>query len=318
MTEKLKAYSYYLKNFIRGSLKKINSPPIISLLYHRVGNYTDDPQQLSVSVQNFEKQISFLASNFNIASTCEDWSKLDKPTFTITFDDGYEDNLTNALPILEKYKVPATVFITTSFLDDQSWPYSDSLFYYFSKVPKNNSFKVSISNDLFFSNEESYFKLCKIIKPLPALKREEILSEIISSLNISLNDRKLPKSFLTTNQLIRLDSSPLITIGAHTENHPMLSTISKVEQRKEIAQSLTQLENILKKPIRYFAYPYGTRQDYNKDSVDICKELPLDKVYSNFRGHFFHGDSLLEIPRHLVGNWKEETFKKKIKSFLLF
>lgn len=91
------------------------------LLYHRVASLTFDPVSLAVTPETFEKHISFLVRHFSIIPLSELSRQLMTGTLkdnvaSITFDDGYRDNLINALPILEKYNVPATIFVTTGLL----------------------------------------------------------------------------------------------------------------------------------------------------------------------------------------------------------
>ena len=74
----------------------------------------------------FEKQIKLLKTNYNIVSIDElihnlKLKKKEKFLLSITFDDGYKDNLNFALPILEHYKIPATIYMTTRFLDTDVW-----------------------------------------------------------------------------------------------------------------------------------------------------------------------------------------------------
>ena len=90
----------------------------VVLMYHRIGNDNDEPD-MTVSIKNFNNQISYLQKHFNIVSLDEmvniymSNTYLDKDTVTITLDDGFKDNYTDAYPILKKYNVPATIFIAT-------------------------------------------------------------------------------------------------------------------------------------------------------------------------------------------------------------
>lgn len=88
------------------------------LVYHRIADVSCDPHQLCVSPHNFREHLQYLRSRYSVVPLSEIVHDLKAGTLTtgkvaITFDDGYADNLFNALPILEEFKVPATVFITT-------------------------------------------------------------------------------------------------------------------------------------------------------------------------------------------------------------
>ncbi len=104
------------------------------LLYHRIAKVSNDPVMLCVSPENFEKHIIFLKEKYKIIPLLELSNKITNKTLegdelAITFDDGYKDNLTNALPILEKYNIPATIFVTTSQIGEKAsfeWDYGYS------------------------------------------------------------------------------------------------------------------------------------------------------------------------------------------------
>lgn len=88
--------------------------PVLVLMYHRVNDEAGQKLTgLTVSTENFEKQLLYLKKHFQILKLEEDWTPLKKTGVVITFDDGYADNFLNALPLLEKHQIPAAIFITT-------------------------------------------------------------------------------------------------------------------------------------------------------------------------------------------------------------
>ena len=97
------------------------------LVYHRVlpDNQIEEDLNigLAVSCSQFEKQIQLLKKYYSLVSIDEFIKniniKSNKFLVSITFDDGYKDNLTYALPILEKYKIPATIYMSTKFLENR-------------------------------------------------------------------------------------------------------------------------------------------------------------------------------------------------------
>ena len=98
---------------------------VISLYYHRVTNLTSDPWSMAITPEEFENHLKYLSENFKIVGFGDDWSNIEDKAITITFDDGYHDFYSNALPLLEKYKVPATIFISYIFF---STPFTFSNF----------------------------------------------------------------------------------------------------------------------------------------------------------------------------------------------
>lgn len=101
--------------------------PVIILCYHRVADLACDKHELSVSPANFREQIRFLRENYHIVRFDEPWD-YKKMAFCITFDDGYADNLYEALPILKEFEVPATFFITAGFVGGkQEFPWDGGI-----------------------------------------------------------------------------------------------------------------------------------------------------------------------------------------------
>lgn len=122
MKHSLKKLTARLRNFF------ISTGYII--LYHRVADTKNDPHRLCVSPENFREQIKFLKANFRIVPLVQfvmevRSKKLKNKTMAITFDDGYADNLHNALPILQEYNIPATIFLTTGHMGQEGPFYWD-------------------------------------------------------------------------------------------------------------------------------------------------------------------------------------------------
>jgi peptidoglycan/xylan/chitin deacetylase (PgdA/CDA1 family) len=115
---------YWLFNFLKRASNSIQPTGII-LLYHRVAEVTQDPYKLSVSPENFKKQLTYIKSHYNVISLKQLIDDLKNKTLkdkslVITFDDGYQDNFNNALPILEELNIPATIFVTTGYIDTET------------------------------------------------------------------------------------------------------------------------------------------------------------------------------------------------------
>ena len=106
----------------------------------------------------------------------------------------------------------------------------------------------------------------------------------------------------------------LIELGAHTVNHPYLSSLSTEEQRMEILKSKKTIEEQINKPVASFAYPYGTRQSYTSETVSLLKELKFANACSNFRGRIGSRTDLFQLPRFLVRNWDGDEFLQRLKA----
>jgi len=105
----------------------------VILIYHRVINIETDRQLLAVKKENFIRQIKWLKQNYNIISLQElaafisKSKSLPQRSIVITFDDGYFDNFSEAMPILEAMNVFATFFISTNNINSTCEFWWDSL-----------------------------------------------------------------------------------------------------------------------------------------------------------------------------------------------
>ena len=113
---------YYGFSHAKRQIRNMLAPTARILLYHRVAEAGRDPHLLCVSPDNFRAQIKFLKENYKIIPLVKlvhdiRAGKVQRNSIVITFDDGYADNLYNALPVLEEYNAPATVFLVASYID---------------------------------------------------------------------------------------------------------------------------------------------------------------------------------------------------------
>lgn len=232
------------------------------LLYHRVDSLSNDPLNLAVTPEHFDEQLAMLKNKFEIISVLElveriKEKKIKGTELCITFDDGFRDNLTHALPILEKHQVPATIFVTGDAVDNK----------------KN------------FPWDEHYGQNGELL-------------------------------YLSTEELIKLADSPLITIGAHTMSHPRLSDSEPGTQRNEIGASKAFLEEKIKKPITLFAYPFGGYSDIDMNAIRTTKEAGFEAAFLNNQRVAHKGSPLHAVPRILVRNWSAGELKRYLSKFV--
>ena len=315
---KIRHQAYRLRNQIANYL----APPVVVLLYHRVTLLETDPQLLAVSPQHFFDQLLWLKSAYPILRFEDDWSKITKPSIAITFDDGYQDNFREALPILKELEIPATFFISTGYIDQYREYWWDELERMILNLDPPRTLELERSDDAskilwdLQTREDvrrCYSDLHKLLKPLPVETRENILTKLRAwSGSYIARDTHLP---MRLDELQELAHSSLVTIGAHTVQHPQLSALDMSEQSNEILQSKNKLESWLARPIETFSYPFGGVSDYNHDTLKIVKQSEFTKVASNFPGQSHFWKSNFEIPRCIVRDWDIVQFKAAIAHF---
>lgn len=291
------------------------------LLYHRVVDLNYDPQLLCVSLKNFEDQLRFLKKKGKFL-TLEEFTeilsrkgKFPKNSFLITFDDGYLDNYTNALPVLEKLGLQAVFYIATNNINTTNLFWWDELDLIFRKVREN---RISLNHFLTRHKVESldelykfYIHACKTVKHLS--EREELMNEVRSFSPLAESDKK-DYAFLTETDIKKIDGSRSAVIAAHTVNHLSLGHLTKQDQQYEITESVKTLEEITKHKIEHFSFPYGEKIHFNSDTVSICRDLKLKSSAANYLDIVTNKDSVFSFPRFVVRNDSPEILYNKIKA----
>lgn len=296
--------------------------PIVILAYHRVADLEHDPQQLAVSPARFREQIQFLKDNFPIIRLESDSLSAKEPSVIVTFDDGYADNESLALPILEEIGVPATFFVTSGYVDsnrefwwddldrvilgDFSFPESFSLVDDFYSA----SWPTATHNDRI----RLYEDMNVLMKKIDHMSRLSWFEQLYRWAQVGEKGR-IENKTLTVEGLRRLALSPCATVGAHTVTHISLASLPVKEQRKEIATVKQHLESWLSKEVNLISYPFGGKRDYTTETITVVKNHNFVRACSNFPGQVHSWTNPYQLPRNLVRNWSVNSFAQKMNGF---
>ncbi|MDJ1500411.1 polysaccharide deacetylase family protein [Xanthocytophaga agilis] len=214
-----------------------------------------------------------------------------KKLIVFTLDDGYKDNLTQALPVFESFNIPFIVYITNCFPDQTA-----NLWWYTLEEIVQTNTSVHLSNDLQFAcytPEEKWETFTKI--------RELILENKIDCKELDPFSQSASIQTLCMNweEVQQLSKHPLVTIGAHTLNHPVLKNLSLTEATYEISASRDALEGAIHKKIDHFAYPFGEFQQAGHREFSLVQELGFKTAVTTRSGHIFpqHQHHLTALPR---------------------
>lgn len=305
--------------------------PALVLLYHRVTKLDWDPHFLAVSPQNFYEQVDYLrkyCTLLNIEEFYEILSqrkKFPRKAVIISFDDGYADNYHEALPILESLQSQAIFYITTSNIDTNLELYWDDLErIVVSKhiLPpvieieyKNQSIRFDVSTPE--SRHQTYFSICRLLRFSPIPERKRVMEHLHNLTGVPLSGRPSHR-LLTTSEIQAMNRSASAVIGAHTHNHPSLGVLPIELQFDEMITSREILRKITGNPVLHFSYPYGTKQDYNHDSLKVCHKLGFKMVCSNYYGQVHSWTDLLRVPRVLVRDWDRKQFAQYLAKYFRY
>lgn len=318
------------------------------LLYHRVSQLSSDPQWLSVTPQHFAEHLEVLRGQYNLLTLkdlqqglCTD--SMPRKTVVITFDDGYSDNLYEAKPLLERYDVPATVFVTTGKIDGSRefwWDELEAMLLESATLPdrlvfklkdKTYSWKLDAEKTEHTSSEADqrwnvtmksyptplhkvYQELAPVLKGVEESVRESVFQDLSRLAGVPRHVRYTHRT-LRREELIRLEDGGLVEVGAHCVTHSVLALQPSEVQRQELVGSKKTLEEILGKPVSSFAYPFGTLSDYTPDTVEIVRQAGFNCACSNFFGVVGRSSDLFQLPRALVRDWDGDTFAKQLEQW---
>lgn len=291
-----------LKSILTFSSGRRQNQKLIILIYHRVLNEPDFMYSYTVDKEKFNWQMALLASEFNVLSLSDALNLLDSGLLPpravcITFDDGYADNYFNALPILKKYNLPATFFIVSGMLNqDRMWcdDVVEAIRLYPEPVMDLSALGlggVSIAN----RDEKARVALqvVKSVKYLPLSERHarcRAIAGVVADMPT--------KMMLTSGQLKSLCAADGMEIGSHTVNHPILKNMPNAEWQHEILNCKTQLETLLNKPVRYFAYPNGRLyDDYGFEQRDFVEKCGYEAALSTEWRCVSAGTDWFQLPR---------------------
>jgi peptidoglycan/xylan/chitin deacetylase (PgdA/CDA1 family) len=245
---------------------KITGSHVAIMMYHRVATRKDEWSLVStLDPERFESEIRYLCENFSILSLEELYQYLQqgeslKKAVAITFDDGYKDNYLCAFPILRRYRVPATFFLTSGHIGTSRLFWWDRVGYVIHhteirrlQLDELGTYRLETASDRSRANGE-------IINRLECLgedKKNDLIEQLADICKVEIS-AVLGSQLILSWDEVREMSRDGAQFGAHTVTHPNLTSLPLEQARSEILQSKTSIEKELGKAVRFFAYPGGS------------------------------------------------------------
>ncbi len=388
----------------------------VVLLYHRVTRVPFDPQWLAVTPDHFAEHLDLLSRVAHPMSLHEMTRRVAEGTsmdggVVLTFDDGYADNLTEALPLLDgcktvsagcsagapffgysrrvgdglrawksfphpschrmsvlligrdrgdtkngapdgshgcrqmclaplldRFGVPATVFVASGYVGgDREYWWDELERLLFSPValppvlrldmgtetlhvdldetrralPAEHAlWNVTVSHDPT-CRHRLYRTLFDTLRPMEHGQRDAVLTALAAWSGESRTTRDSHRP-LTHDELSALNRHPLVEIGAHTVTHPVLSLMDARQQAQEIVQSKRELEETIGEPVSSFSYPFGTRRDYSEATVQAVRDAGFDRACSNFSGMVTPTVDRYQLPRVIVRDGDGDSLARQL------
>jgi peptidoglycan/xylan/chitin deacetylase (PgdA/CDA1 family) len=273
-------------------LSRVRPRCITVLAYHRVvpdslANASGCRLTFSARQSVFRQQLRILAGATHVipASRLAGWvrgeASLPRNASLITFDDGYRDDLTHALPVLREAGLPCIIYLTTGHIGSQLPLYWD-LVGQGLKQAAPGSRTLPLTGDSRLSPDTVDAVARQWVhkaKELPLGQRNQAVQDLIQALNVSVDPDAFKGLYLSWDEVREMQSFG-VEFGAHTVTHPILATLSEASAKQEIVASKQSVEAALEKRVTSFAYPNGLPGDYTQKHVSMLREAGIDMAFT--------------------------------------
>ena len=251
------------------------------------------PDPCFIDARLFRRQMLYLLENFQVVALAElreaMATRQSRPVAAITFDDGFMNNCSVALPILRELQLPATVFLCTDLVD------SDATIWF---CQVNRAVSESTLSSVIWRGEAFDLSSCsarlaaslriqQAIKqgsPLAVASEVEDVVRALGGTPTHGVDADSPYAMLTSASIAEMLDSGLIDFGAHTRTHAILGRLTPEQQSDEILGSIEAVQRLTSRPCRMFAYPNGTRGDYDGTTLAILSEAGVELAVTAIHG----------------------------------
>jgi len=276
----------------------------VILMFHRVRptTWTADPGA-SVTPETFLAIVHYLRSTgYEIATLDEGLARLEagKPRFAcLTFDDGYQDNHHVLWSLVQQERVPVTIYLTTGYVSGTYpawWLLLEALI---ATRPSLSIDGTVISIVTAPEKTACYAALTKRVPSSPEDARHRVMAWIAQqNVEIAELQRDL---FMNWTMIQEMNADPLIVFGGHTVSHPRLATLSNEAAQREIETCRDDLREVLGKPPRHFAYPFGQSADSGTREADLVRRAGFVSAVRAYGGPVRRGCGAMNLPRIPIG-----------------
>jgi peptidoglycan/xylan/chitin deacetylase (PgdA/CDA1 family)/CelD/BcsL family acetyltransferase involved in cellulose biosynthesis len=288
----------------RIGLDRRREPVLRIVYYHRV-NDEGDAFFPAMPPAEFERQVRYIARHYPVVSLTAGLARLAAggppgPMVAITFDDGYQDNFHHAFPILERYGLKATIFLTTGGIDSRRPLWFEQLALALKRTPLPSlDLELDLPRRLWMRTEAERLASNDVVytflRGLSDAERRLRLAEILPRFEAPAGEERDGR-MLTWDQVRQLKKAG-IDFGAHTVSHPFVSRLTADEACAEICGSKSRIEAELDAPVEHFAYPSGREMDFAPWNKDVLRKAGFRSAVSTLWGVNYPSTDLMELRR---------------------
>lgn len=304
----------------------IDKDNYIIINYHYIRNPSDESRGInSCSIDEFEKQIKYLSDNFKIVSIPEVFKSAQeriKGKFcAISFDDCFKDVYTNALPVMNKYGINATIFLISSVLE-RKLPSAHKLHILLSKFTSReliDKFNKLFNSKIFIPKNKRIYKDRRLDDDILTANLKEILILISPSLKddfinsvfetLGFDEAKIIDDFFMNSSEIKSLCSKGFILGNHSYSHNNLSSLSIKDIKKDIKKSKKIMHDFFGSIgiSNIFSYPSGR---WNKNVLGVLSKEKFKYGLTIKEKPVSCRDNALLIPRYDTNNLRDFLNKR--------
>lgn len=287
-------------------LRRNLRPRLLILCYHRIGT-GGIPYYSQLSSAEFDKQMAYLRRHCRVISLDQLVSETIEtcclePAVAVTFDDGYLGTYTEALPILRKYSIPATVYLAAGCIESREVGWYDRLFVTVRRLPQGAFTYSPLMREFHLSSPESRMQaglaILKHLRSIPDSDRQRICTDLESA--VSLPPSELANRLMSWDQAREMQLHG-ISFEAHTLTHPVLSRLDENGLERELKGSKRLIEERLGRPVCHFAYPFGKPDDCGMAAPVMLQRLGFRSSTTTVPGVNTSGTDRYQLRRVQIG-----------------
>jgi len=224
-----------------------------------------------------------------VNALCEAGEPYPARSFTVTFDDGFENNHRIAAPILKGLGIPATFFVTTGFVDENRMSWIDRIEYAIENATREDLKLPWLKTPQRIASTAGKISALELIRAKVKSDRKIDISALIASIfeqtNVDFCDKgEGPLDLkMSWDQVRDLAHDPLFTIGGHGQNHAILSFLDEVQLAAELDESLSALRE-RGITIRDYAYPEGQSHCYSESVINALRQRGIRSALTAIAG----------------------------------